>query len=398
VAKRKFALPGIHELSKEQEDARALPKRGRYLIIGGPGTGKSVVALFRSRRHHDDKDDYTFLVYNRLLHQASRHLFVSNLSSKTWNSWFDEMFKERTGRSTPLLPAPEGKKWQEIDWDNVLQIIGALDTIGESDKLPFLIIDEGQDMPPQFYQALVNLGFENFYVVADQNQQIIPGRNSSRQDIKNILDISLDDVIELKHNYRNSYPIARLAREFYTGDPASPAPELPPAQRTTNLPILVEYGGDCDETFDSLIGTILKTADRNSGKLLGIIAPSNNVRDRYVQALSSAKVKLDNEMPQIRTYKSGANAQLSFDEGGIMVINAQSCKGLEFEIVYLADIDQHYCDPWIYDEKKRLFYVMIARANSKHDGVQLFLLKESGKHCPIESILPNNPDILERRR
>ena len=67
---RDFELPRIEELSKEQEDARALPKHGQHLIIGGPGTGKSVLALIRSRRHHLDKDDYVFLVYNKLLNQS----------------------------------------------------------------------------------------------------------------------------------------------------------------------------------------------------------------------------------------------------------------------------------------------------------------------------------------
>ena len=71
MAKREFNLPGIQDLSKEQEDARALPKQGQHLIIGGPGTGKSVLALLRSRRHQQDKDDYIFLVYNKLLNQAS---------------------------------------------------------------------------------------------------------------------------------------------------------------------------------------------------------------------------------------------------------------------------------------------------------------------------------------
>ena len=33
---------------------------------------------------------------------------------------------------------------------------------------------------------------------------------------------------------------------------------------------------------------------------------------------------------------------MRFDEGGILVINAQACKGLEFDTVVLADIDEHY--------------------------------------------------------
>ena len=51
MAKRKFELPGIQDLSKEQEAARALPSEGQHLIVGGPGTGKSVLALIRGRRH-----------------------------------------------------------------------------------------------------------------------------------------------------------------------------------------------------------------------------------------------------------------------------------------------------------------------------------------------------------
>ena len=50
MARRKFELPGIQDLGKEQEAARALPREGQHLIVGGPGTGKSVLALIRARR------------------------------------------------------------------------------------------------------------------------------------------------------------------------------------------------------------------------------------------------------------------------------------------------------------------------------------------------------------
>jgi DNA helicase II / ATP-dependent DNA helicase PcrA len=394
MAMRKFTLPGIQELTKEQEDARALPKKGQHLIIGGPGTGKSVLALLRSRRHYEDRDNYVFLVYNHLLNEASRHLFGQRLTSQTWQSWFHIMFHKMTGQAIPRLQPQPGKIWQEIDWEQVRQVIGALDSIKAPPNLLFLIIDEGQDMPPEFYQALANLGFENFYVVADQNQQIVSGKNSSRRDIENALAIDTDNVIELTENYRNSHPTARLAREFYTGDPASPPPELPSIQRTAQRPILVEYGSDGLETFHSVVDTILKTADRDPSRLLGIVAPNNDIRMKYFKALSETNMQLDNGMPLIRTYESGGDVRrLSFDQGGILVINAQSCKGLEFDTVILADIDRHICYPAIQDAKKRLFYVMIARARDN-----VIMLKNAGNHCPVDAILPNNQDVLERRR
>lgn len=386
MAKRDFSLPGIQDLSKEQEDARALPKQGQHLIIGGPGTGKSVLALLRSRRHQQDKEDYVFLVYNKLLNQASRQLFGLELNSQQWQSWIMRTFEAMHRVAMPRFPE-EKNGWREIDWHKASEIIAASQPT-EQVKRPFLIIDEGQDMPPEFYQTLTNLGFENFYVVADQNQQIVPGQNSTRQDIQNSLGIASADVIELQDNYRNMYPIARLAREFYTGDPASPPPELP--NRPSSIrPLLYEYTA---EKFDEIIKRILKNADLNPNKLFGIIAPNNVVRDRYCQALSNSKMIFDNGKPRIETYNNSNNQNLSFNEGGIMVINASSCKGLEFDTVFLADINFHFFNARNSDQTKRLFYVMVARAKER-----VIMLKEATMHCPVETILPVDNEIMERK-
>jgi ferredoxin len=44
------------------------------------------------------------------------------------------------------------------------------------------------------------------------------------------------------------------------------------------------------------------------------------------------------------------------------------------------------------DQTKRLFYVMVARAKE-----QVIMLKEAGKHCPVDAILPQDTEILERK-
>ena len=85
--RRRFELPDIQDLSKEQEAVRALPREGQHLIVGGPGTGKTVVALIRARRHRRERDEYVFLVFNHLLHRASVQLFGGELSSSTWETW-----------------------------------------------------------------------------------------------------------------------------------------------------------------------------------------------------------------------------------------------------------------------------------------------------------------------
>ena len=133
MPKRKFELPGIQDLSKEQERVRALPKDGQHLIVGGPGTGKSVLALIRSRYHHAENDHYVFLVYNHLLNDASRQLFGTKLVSRTWMAWFFAIFEEFTGRPTPRC-SPDNDGFRAIDWNTVDDIIGALPAVRNKKK------------------------------------------------------------------------------------------------------------------------------------------------------------------------------------------------------------------------------------------------------------------------
>ena len=384
MTKRKFELPGIQNLSKEQEAARVLPKEGQHLIVGGPGTGKSVLALIRARRHHRDRDSYLFLVFNHLLSRANGQLFGDGLVGETWIGWFLETFRTITGRPVPRKQS-SGSGFREIDWPRVAEIVHALPADKDRES-HFLVIDEGQDMPPEFYSTLVDLGFDRFFVVADQNQQITEA-NSSRKDIQDCLALEADDVIELRHNYRNGYQVARLANAFYTGDPASPPPNLP-AIAPGPVPILYTYDGD---RLDSVARAVLRLADRDPRQLIGIIAPNNRVRERYLEALRSADTKLDNAPPPIETYHGQHRAEVAFDEGGILVINAQACKGLEFDTVVLADIDEHYvrrADP---DGAKRLFYVMVARARER-----VFMFVKCNGRNDIQRILPTDPDLLRQ--
>ena len=386
VAKRKFELPGIQDLSKEQEAVRALPNEGQHLIVGGPGTGKTIVALLRARRCQREQEDYVFLVFNHLLHCASGQLFRGGLSSSTWETWLGDQFKAVTGECLPRRPAASGK-YRPIDWDEVRSILDrrASDRPAIADA-PSLVIDEGQDMPPQFYRELVALGFERFFVAADQNQQILD-EHSSRRDIETALAIDTGDVVELKHNYRNCGPVAKLARTFYTGDPSSPPVDLP--SRRGAPAWLCDYP---ETRFADICRRIVKIVDRDPATLVGVIAPNNMVRERYLAGLRAATGGLDNGAPAIETYFGQHRPDVRFDEGGILVINVQACKGLEFDVVVLADIDRHYVAPTDLDAVRKRFYVMVARARE-----QVILLRRCDARSRIDEILPDDQAVLRRK-
>ena len=394
---RRFSLPDIQDLTKEQERARLLPREGCHLIVGGPGTGKSVLALLRARRHHratnprnSGPQEYVFLAYNKLLIAASQELMGGQVHAQTWIRWFKLVY-----RSAIRGPCPtEAGQGFALDWQAIGEEIVTIDELPAAVP-PFLVIDEGQDMPRAFYEALANLGFEHFFVVADQNQQITD-QHSSVAEIADSLDLDRGDRIELNENFRNSYPVGRLALAFCVDDPASPCTQLPSPGPSTRTPLLLEYGPGCRWTFDILIDRLLKAADRDPSRLFGLITPDNETRRRWLSALRQARVELDHGRPRIVTYAAGEDeGDLRFSEGGIFVINAQSSKGLEFDSVILADINRYRCnseDHHQMDDMRRRFYVMVSRARER-----VTLLREAGKPCPVDAILPTDTDILERR-
>ena len=386
MAARKFKLPGIQDLSKEQEQARALPLTGQHLIIGGPGTGKSVLTLLRARRLAVEKQDYRFLVYNHLLDRSNIQLFEGTLASETWHGWFNATFQSITGRR-PARLAQQANGFRPHDWNRIKEVAEACNLTGGSGRF-LLVIDEGQDMPQEFYDTLVALGFENFFVAADQNQQITESR-SSRQDIEEALGLETDEVVELRQNYRNSLSIWKLAMAFYTGDRASPPSEAP-NRREGSVPNLITYAPD---QFPDLVRGIVRRAQNNPSRLIGVIAPNNKVRERYLKGLQAAKrsTNVPDDELQLETFHVSYRPEVRFDRGGILVINAQACKGLEFDEVVCADIDEHYINPEDLNATRKLFYVIVARAREA-----VFMFRQEGGANAINQILPNDRAVLKR--
>lgn len=389
--KRQFQLPNFEELSQDQELALAAPLDGQFLVTGGPGTGKSVVALLRALRLEREKIDYRFLVFNHVLKASNDHLFGSGsaLKSYTWDQWFRKQYSELVGAPVPLLP-PARNRYREIDWVGVEKVLDEWDPGNDSVTRPHIVIDEGQDMPPGFYNALVSLGYENFYVVADQNQQLHYGKCSSFENIRDALGVSVKDVLKLSTNYRNTHRIAALAQHFWPGDIASGKIDLPPVEESALTPLLVQYNGD--EIY-KIASRVLKISDANPSELIGIITPTQAIQERFLMALEEVPVDLDGERPSISAYASGKNSvPLDFSKGGVMVLNAKSCKGLEFDTAILADIDSNYPPNREY-ELKSLFYVMVSRARKR-----AILLRNGQPDRFIESLLPDDDTILNRNR
>ena len=174
---------------------RSTRKFRRLLCTGGPGTGKTILAVEKARQCAERGDRTILLCYNELLgaklaEEGAAGCFLGT----TFHS-----FCLAQARSAGLeVPAERGPSfWSDEAPLLLLDAAKALAT-----KFDAILIDEGQDFPDEWLEVLDGLseaddGF--FYVFADVEQDLW-GRLADRLD-------DLPEVI-LDTNCRNTFQIA----------------------------------------------------------------------------------------------------------------------------------------------------------------------------------------------
>ncbi len=375
MAKRRFKLPDYGDLTKDQDKATKLERDGQFLIIGGPGTGKSVVALWRAIRHQKD-NDHLFLTYNHVLKAFTSQYAESNINNHTAMSWFYKTYCDVTKKSVPNL---ENFK---PDYDHIIQVYEKLD-LDNSTAMHF-VVDEGQDLPQGFYESIMALGYENFFIVADQNQQITK-EHSNIQELIDMLGLSRSEVIELRENFRNTREIAVLSQYFYA-DKASAKPQLPESL-TQEIPVLYEY-----DMVDTCVKMMLREADRDPSRLIGVIVATETKREDYVRRLKKMDIDRDYDKPLVSSYatKDKGKVEIDFSQGGIVVLTDKSSKGIEFDTVFIV-LDGLKLSHGDNNAMKKRLYVMTSRARKK-----LVLFKGMSCDPAVSDLLPEDETILKR--
>ena len=198
-------------------------------------------------------------------------------------------------------------------------------------------------------------------VFADENQRLNEKTNSTISQICRALSLSGGNVYHLTKNYRNTRPIAELASFFYTGLKTG-IPELPEADG--DIPRLLECNSQ-----EAAIEAIMRYAASHDNEEIGIIVQNNKMRKKYFNALEERLKNFESISVQTYSYdhmKYNDPECLCFDDGGIIsVFNKQSCKGLEFDAVFLPELQQIDMSPDSIDQFRMEMYVMISRARKR---------------------------------
>ena len=351
-------LPTYQDLSGEQQEVFELPLDGNYLVSGPPGTGKTVMALYRAQQYRKAEREVVLLSFNRLLNdfmgEGARSLGIKPVVV-TYTMWLKTIFNE----SVPLVSNPTNK-W-DYDWGEIIH------RAPELPRLDCLIIDEGQDMPREFY-FFVRQITDHLTVFADENQRIFE-EQSTIADIRTWL--SNPPEYRLTANYRNTRTIAELAARFYTGLQTG-IPNLP--VRGEHEPKIVVKRVQSDVESAHQIVARAKLDKNNPDRTVGVFAPDKTaawfMRYRFDEdtELELRGTKRDVWPDVLQHYYAWSRGRppapdTIFGVPGVYLTNLFNSKGLEFETVYLVRLQKLYkrlADPITL----MLFYVAIARARS----------------------------------
>lgn len=348
-------LPSYQDLSREQDRINNLPLDGSHLVVGPPGTGKTVMALYRAQKLRQREEPVLLITHSRLLMQYTEQA-VSALELRgvvnTFHSWFAGFFNRRYGGE-----APQTARYV-YDWTAVF---GRLeDDPPRKGELPYLIIDEGQDLPREFY-VLAQLFSTNITVFADENQRIHT-HNSTIGDIRAYGRFG-ERTHTLTRNYRNTNEIAALADVFATtsttgtAEPPTRRGEPPRVIHTSRLFDTVDYIARFERQYSDLE--------------IGVFTPTKKLQRSIVNRLEG---KTSNPVQHYVGGRGRDATPLDFDRPGIKVVNYPSTKGLEFDVVFIPELQ--LLDGMPREITDMQMYVMLSRARE-----QLFLM-HSGEGAP----------------
>jgi superfamily I DNA/RNA helicase len=336
-----FNLPLITELTIDQQ--RAVDETNTALALsGGPGTGKSVVCLWRHISNHSTGlRESLLLTYTKTLEHYLR------ASAKN----LDEDAAQNIGRTNCWLYDCPDNQVEVTNFDEI-------------------IIDEGQDIEKSTFQRYFEYT-ENLTYGADKRQSMY----LSKEKLKELFEwfkteprFSHNEKITLNRNFRNSKEILLFTRSVFPNFLISNN-AIASARETGLKPIMkINLGWGAENQVDDIVQIIndFKSDTHNIAVLLPFASKVNTFYDLIKDRLDDETeiTKFQNEMAEFEGL------------AGIHVTTFHSSKGTEFDTVIIPEFDSFnklIADPKFDMITENSYYVSFTRAKTN-----LFLLCTNG--------------------
>ena len=327
-----FNLPLITELTPDQQ--RAVGEINPLALSGGPGTGKSVVGLWRHIRNHSTGlKNSLLLTYTKTL----EHYLKASASTQSENA---------------------GNNIDRIFW-------WLSHNAQDYDEI---IIDEAQDIDKSRFERFFKYSSKISFG-ADQRQSIF--LNSDR--LNELLSWFNDDdrfrtnvQITLSRNFRNSKEILLFTRSVFPNF-MIPQNTINGATASNLKPIMkLNLGWDIESQVSSIIDII--NDFQSDTHNIAVLVPTQNMVEGYYNAIRG-KLAANIALTKFRAEDDNFEGL-----SGVHITPFKSSKGTEFDTVIIPEFDR--CR-WFMENghtvKENDYYVAFTRTKSN-----LFLLCRNG--------------------
>tara|TARA_Y100000294_G_C8541393_1_gene331344 strand:- start:47 stop:1141 length:1095 start_codon:yes stop_codon:yes gene_type:complete len=361
-------IPPFKQLTTEQKEAYTIPAEGMHLISGPPGTGKTIVGIYRAQRMNKMNHHTQFITHSRLLTAYNiggiDELGIDGIAT-TYHSWTWRFYRRNYHHKPPQIQD------YVFDWNAILMKV--LKQKPSEVTIPHVILDEAQDLPKEFFQVIKYMS-KSLTVFADENQRITE-INCTLDDIKSCAQIDDSNHNILEINFRNTREIAEVSKSFYTGLPSG-IPDIPkrsgPKPRILKIP-----------NFNDNIEKIRYYENNYQEYSVGVLLKTLNRMDKYYRSLNG---RTKNE---VEIYKNtDESVMVDFDKPGIKLLSYASAKGLEFDLLFLPELE-NFCHS-IDDEARMLMYTLTSRARE-----ELMMMYSSQNMPEILKDIPKEKIIVE---
>lgn len=293
------------------------------IVTGCAGSGKSVLALIKAQRIQKEKgDDYQIIVFTKALcgymNAGRKELGLKNDFDYHWN------------------------------WKNKLGC----------PRSQYVIVDEIQDFTKEEIAEFVRATRGNFFFFGDTAQSLYDGLKPDLIAVEKLpmlpcISTRNYKTFELYRNYRLPLSVARVAYyiDITQGDPFN---ESIYKSKETAVPFLW-----CFPDLEGQITQIAQILKNDSSKTdVAILLPHNDDVKQVSDLLRQCGIKCECKYEDKEDWHQSVNS-LDFNTTSPKVITYHSAKGLQFETVFLPDIQP--LDPNHSDSDQRALYVAMTR-------------------------------------
>ncbi len=388
-----FKLPSFKDLNQTQKTLiQLLPKSDKLAVIGGPGTGKTIVGVQGVVQMLGKGKKCLFLSYSRTFKYFLENIietesilakYKDEVIIQTFHKWFWNFMKTKFDLTNEQLKMYQD---QEYVW-NIKKLENFFDSCGLTEnelfEYDYLFIDEAQDIQDGMMKILKRIA-KNIFVTYDDSQKVgfedkdIDALEFDHSNILNDLGIG-DRFYDLIDNYRNTKEIESVAKDFLsTYDENEMSLIKTTAKRTGSRPKLIKSSTDLSEIAKYIV------EHYDHSKSLAILFGNDN-RDRGREIFDELFEYLQPALKEKLLYKYGwkhsnINSKNALSNS-VFLMTMKTSKGLEFDDVYII-ADNFDIEKIV---GRNSLYVSLTRAKEMASIFMLPPIKTNSKINPILS-------------